>query len=592
MKKSLKWQQFLLLLLMGTSLCALQACSESDGEIELENGNVLVNDHEAVDLGLSVKWATCNLGSDTPEGSGNCYAWGETAVKNNCSWSNYAWGNGGNNKLTKYCVDKSYGTVDNLLTLAAADDVASKAWGKKWRTPTINEIKELVEECSWSYCGNGYEITGPNGNSIFLPYTGYRDGTGLEDRDWGGCYWSSSLNTYNNKEAHIMYFNDNGRKQRESRERYIGCAIRPVTGKAEVFLPELSEIRGVTYFVATSLTLSATIESDGGGEITERGFCYSSKNAMPNVNNDKVVAEGDSYNFSAKLNGLLENTTYYVRAYAVNSQGVAYSDAVEFTTETITLPEVSMAKCLYYKGKLMAWASLEDDGGDTLVSEYGFCYSSTSSEPTINDGKVVATWTDDNYDYNFSATANGFEVGTSYYVRAYAINSKGVSYSYYSSEMKVEMVGGYQAAYLSGAGSWATHNYGASSPEEYGDYRVFPEDVDWVKNSWGEQWRIPVLSSIESLASCDWMEITLNGVVGQLVTGYNGNSIFLPAAGMKSSSGEIIWNAAGKCCYWSQSTYVYKHYSKDGYYLDNSWVKKLSIQYSNTTMLTIRPVVY
>lgn len=591
MEKILKWKQLFLLLLMGTSLVALQACSENDDdEIVLENGNVLVNDHEAVDLGLSVKWATCNLGANTPEGSGNCYAWGETTVKNNCSWSNYSWGNGSKNNLTKYCVSSSYGVQDNLVTLATTDDAASKAWGNKWRTPTVNEIKELVEECSWSYWGNGYEVTGPNGNSIFLPYTGYRDGTGLESHDWCGCYWSSSLNTYNNKEANRMYFNDNGRKQKESSKRYIGCAIRPVTGKAKVFLPELSEIRGITYFVATSVTLSATIESNGGDEITERGFCYSSKNEIPNINNDKVVAEGDSYNFSAKLDGLLENTTYYVRAYAVNSQGVAYSDAVDFTTETITLPEVSMAKCLYYKGKLMAWASLENDGGDTLVTEYGFCYSSTSSKPTIDDAKIVATWTDDNYNYDFSATADGFKVGTSYYVRAYAMNSKGVGYSNYCSEMKVEMVDGYQAADLSRAGSWATHNYGASSPEEYGSYCVFPENGDFVKGDWGKSWRIPVLSSIEDLASCDWMEITLNGVVGQLVTGDNGNSIFLPAAGMRFSDGGIR-NAGEKCYYWSQSTYVYKHYSKDGYYLDNSWVKKMDIKYT-TTGLSIRPEVY
>lgn len=588
MKNGLKWQSFIWLLLVG-GIFALQACSESDGIVELENGNQQVNGYEAVDLGLSVKWATCNLGSNTPEGAGNCYAWGDTEVKNNCSWSNYAWGNGGNKKLSKYCVDNSFGTVDNCLTLTSSDDPATKAWGKLWRTPTGSEIKELVEECSWSYCGNGYEVTGPNGNSIFLPYTGYRDGAELEGRDWCGCYWSSSLNTYNNKDAHRMYFNDDRSGRKESAERYIGCAIRPVTGKAEVILPELSEIRGLTYFVATSLTLSATIEFDGGSEITERGFCYSSRNEMPNINNDKVVAEGNSYNFSAKLDGLLENTTYYVRAYAVNSKGVAYSDAVVFTTKAITLPEVSMAKCLYYKGKLMAWASLENIGGDTLATEYGFCYSSTSSEPTINDSKVVATWTDDNYNYNFSAKANGFKVGTSYYVRAYAINSKGVGYSPYRSEMKVEMVDGYQAADLSWAGMWATHNYGASSPEEYGNFSVFPEDYDFVKGEWGSRWCIPHLSLIEELASCDWMEITLNGVVGQLVTGNNGNSIFLPAAGEKYNGDD--WRDAGKkCYYWSNSIYTTR-YDKEGYYLENSWVRKKSIRYI-TTEFPIRPVYY
>ena len=585
MKNGLKWQPFIWLLLVG-GLFALQACSESDGIVELENGNQQVNGHEAVDLGLSVKWATCNLDSDTPEGSGNCYAWGESEVKNNCSWSNYTWGNGGNKKLTKYCVDNSFGTVDNCITLTSADDPATKAWGKLWRTPTGSEIKELIEECSWSYCGNGYEVTGPNGNSIYLPYTGSRDGIGLEDRDWCGCYWSSSLNAYNNKDAHSMYFNDDRSGRMESIERYVGCAILPVTGKAEVTLPKLSEIRGDTYFVATSLTLSATIEFDGGSEITERGFCYSPKNEKPSINNYKVVAESGSYNFSAKLDGLLENTTYYVRAYAVNSQGVAYSDAVEFTTRTVTLPKVSRAKCLYYKGKLMAWASLDDEGGDTLVTEYGFCYSSTSDEPTINDSKIVATWTDDNYDYNFSATANGFKVGTSYYVRAYAINSKGVGYSPYRSEMKVEMVDGYQAVTFSGSGNyWATHNLGASSPEEYGNYYEFQDsENDWVENAWGRKWHTPLLHQIEFLASCDWMKITLDGVVGQLVTGQDGNSIFLPAGGVKGSNNEIKFK--DKCYYWSSSVYTTR-YSRHGYFLDNSWVRNSGI---GDNELLIRPV--
>ncbi|MBQ7388829.1 MAG: hypothetical protein IJW01_05635, partial [Paludibacteraceae bacterium] len=136
----------------------------------------------AVDLGLSVKWATCNVGASTPEGYGNYYAWGETTTKSTYDWSTYKWCNGSYKTLTKYCTSSTYGTVDNKTVLELADDAARVNWGGAWRMPTDAEWTELRENCEWTLTSdyNGTGVKGrvvtskTNGNHIFLPAAGYR----------------------------------------------------------------------------------------------------------------------------------------------------------------------------------------------------------------------------------------------------------------------------------------------------------------------------------------------------------------------------------------------------------------------------------
>ena len=101
---------------------------------------------KAIDLGLSVKWASCNVGATAPEGYGDYYAWGETDTKSDYSWSTYIWCNGSGRTLTKYCTDSSYGNVDNKITLDSDDDVAHVEWGGSWRMPTLDEIKEAAKK--------------------------------------------------------------------------------------------------------------------------------------------------------------------------------------------------------------------------------------------------------------------------------------------------------------------------------------------------------------------------------------------------------------------------------------------------------------
>ena len=187
---------------------------------------------EAVDLGLSVKWANWNVGADSPEDYGDYYAWGEIKVKSAYSWSTYKWCDGSFYTQTKYCTNSGYGVVDDKKVLSLEDDVAHVKWGGSWRMPTLDEIKELCNKCSWKWTTvnsvRGYNVTGPNGNSIFLPAAGERYGSYVNNGGSYGYYWSATLESGNNDCAYFLSFHD-GYYDWSSSFRYRGCTIRPVT---------------------------------------------------------------------------------------------------------------------------------------------------------------------------------------------------------------------------------------------------------------------------------------------------------------------------------------------------------------------------
>ena len=191
-----------------------------------------INGYEYVDLGLSVKWATCNVGASSPEEFGGYYAWGEIEEKENYSWNTYKWCNGSYDTQTKYCTSSSYGTVDNKTVLDPEDDVAHVKWGGTWRMPTLEEQIELLYNCTWSWTTqngvNGYKVTGPNGNSIFLPAAGCRIGTEVSGRGSGGCYWSSSLDSDSSYRAYDLYFPSGGYGLGYD-SRCLGQSVRPVS---------------------------------------------------------------------------------------------------------------------------------------------------------------------------------------------------------------------------------------------------------------------------------------------------------------------------------------------------------------------------
>ncbi|MBO5346265.1 MAG: DUF1566 domain-containing protein [Paludibacteraceae bacterium] len=186
---------------------------------------------QAVDLGLSVKWASCNVGATRPEEYGDYFAWGEVKPKSVYDWSTYKYCNGSYNTLTKYNTGSDYGRVDNKSTLEAQDDAATVNWGGAWRMPTKAEQDELRTKCKWVWTTlngvNGYKVIGPNGNSIFLPAAGYVDEGTLYGAGSLGGYWSSSLFTGYPSSAYYVYFNSDN-VDWYGYNRGCGRSVRPV----------------------------------------------------------------------------------------------------------------------------------------------------------------------------------------------------------------------------------------------------------------------------------------------------------------------------------------------------------------------------
>lgn len=174
---------------------------------------------QAVDLGLSVYWASCNLGAEKPEDYGDYYAWGETKPKNRYKEEDYA-----------YYDSNLYQIIDIGQNISGTEyDAATVNLGKEWRMPTVEEVKELINDCTWEWIQinnvNGYKVTGKNSNSIFLPAAGlkvvYEAG-----RNKSLYYWTSS--TRNNNIAYYFRYLG-GNIYIDSDNKYEGLVIRPVT---------------------------------------------------------------------------------------------------------------------------------------------------------------------------------------------------------------------------------------------------------------------------------------------------------------------------------------------------------------------------
>ena len=205
---------------------------------------------EFVDLGLlsGTLWATCNVGASNPHETGLFFAWGDTEGHGSdpsdgylFSWENYKWAEvaGQDTWFTKYCTDSSRGKdgfTDGKDELDPEDDAAYVNWGSQWRMPSKQQLDELKEQCTWTQTTlqevNGYEVTGPNGNTIFLPTTSWRIDDMLLD---GGAYWSRTTNPESDGGAYYLGWDDWG--WYEYGGRLDGQCVRPVMNRFTVTIP-------------------------------------------------------------------------------------------------------------------------------------------------------------------------------------------------------------------------------------------------------------------------------------------------------------------------------------------------------------------
>lgn len=218
-----------------------------DGEINIADVNAIIAiilgsneqpepEHEWVDLGLpsGTLWATMNIGANAPEEYGDYFAWGETEPKDDYNWNTNKWGYYDENSklhITKYNTNSGYGPVDNKIELDTEDDAAYVNWGSSWRMPTMVQIKELINKCSWEWTTrngiNGYRVIGPNGNELFLPATGYRYNSSLYYSYFEGHYWSRDLYDIYPDGAYRLRIAE-GVRNCNVYNRYFGYAVRAV----------------------------------------------------------------------------------------------------------------------------------------------------------------------------------------------------------------------------------------------------------------------------------------------------------------------------------------------------------------------------
>ena len=368
----------------------------------------------------------------------------------------------------------------------------------------------------------------------------------------------------------------------------------------------------VSSITANSAVCGGNVTSDGNLTVTARGVCWSTS-PNPTRSNNRTNNGTGTGSFTSNVTGLADGTTYYVRAYATNSKGTAYGAEKSFTTLAKTIPQITTANVTSITTNTAVCGGNVTSDGNLDVTARGVCWS-TSPNPTISNNKT----TNGSGTGSFTSNITGLTENTTYYVRAYAANSKGVAYGEEKSFTTIGTTGtlaGHDWVDLglpSGL-KWATCNVGASQPHEYGNYYAWGETTtkasydqfdgvtegqqisdfsgnatyDAARANWGSTWRMPTKAEMEELRNnCTWTWTTESGVNGYRVTGTNGNSIFLPAAGWCKGTSRYDVGELGD--YWSSTPLesdafgAYELHLFSGYHIVN-WDHR-------SCGLTVRPV--
>jgi len=538
------------------------------------SGNV--NGEEYVDLGLpsGTLWATKNVGASSVEDYGNYYAWGETTTKSEYSWSTYAYGSS-STSLTKYSTYAVFGCDDELTELETSDDAAVQVMGSAWRMPTRTQAAELLSSCTWTAATQnsvaGYLATGPNGNSIFLPASGYKynsttNGTGSYAQLWTTTLWNEDELTYSGGsstpkygcwEAYDLHYQSSDYTSYTDygtyvKDRYYGLPVRAVRATAtDLTLSETSlELSGnVTHQLTATITPADAYNS---------GFLWTTSNeCVASVDDGLITVTGIG-------------TCIITCTTANGSVSATCSVTVSIPVTSITLNNSEVEMSLGETSQLTA--TVEPSNANTSVTW-------SSQDETV-------------------ATVSSTGLVTAVGIGVCAITCTAADGSGVSASCDFTVTSSYVDLGLSSGTLWATCNVGALKPSGLGDYFAWGEttpgktDYSWETYdhcygtetslckyctessygvngytdgdtelevaddaayvNWGSHWRTPTQAQWEELVSeCEWDMTQVDGVDGYLVSSTNGNSIFLPAAG--SYSGTTLDNSPWYLNYWSRT---------------------------------------
>lgn len=490
-----------------------------DGEVNIADINAVIaiilgggdtptpEGHEWVDLGLpsGTLWATCNIGATTPEGYGDYFAWGETEPKQVYDWQTYKWGYYFQGGMSKYVTNSEYGMIDYKTELELEDDAASANWGPSWCTPSSEQQSELYSECSWEWTSmndvNGYMVTGPKGNKLFLPAAGYYEGNSNDNEGLRGEYWSRMLRVNNAIHSYTLHlyggYYGSVSMFEETREK--GLSVRAVrVSPDDLHIEQQSLDLGVvpigetctgqlTFVNCTMKSMTLTLTADAP---------FSFNHEEDNASSITVVVPGNSRDtvtvmFTATTPGEFNGNVTIQNSAPDGSQRAIPVHADAFTDD---FPPHEYVDLGLPSGTL--WATMNI--GANSPEEYGDYFAWGEITP-----KEVYSW----------GTYKWCD-GTPSSMTKYCIDS------YYGLiDHKFELEPADDAAYM----------------------------------NWGPSWRMPTREQqIELRQYCTWQISSINDITGHLVTGPNGNTLFFPRAGMYDGSTPNYY-AGQFSFYWSRT---------------------------------------
>ena len=461
----------------------------TDGEINIADVNVIINIilggeegpvPEYVDLGLpsGTLWATRNIGANSPEESGDYFAWGETEPKEEYYMSNYKWYDYDNELFTKYCTDSGYGMIDDK-ELEPRDDAAWANWGPSWRMPSLEQLRELKEKCSWEWIErNGtssYLVTGPNGNTIFLPAAGEASFPNAEGE---GYYWSRTLGPSSDpSKAFSLSFNSLWIFP-DCARRSVGYPVRAVRMSLEHFYIEQQSLDFVAS-VGDTCTSLLTIVNCTNFPLTVMGsvdepFYFNWGGGLVSSGNFEVY---DKLYVMLAISFIATTPGQYNSK--VTFRSAPFGTLIEVPVSAYVFPDVNPQQDAVDLGLPSGtlWASC--NVGASSPEESGDAFAWGETEP----------------------------------VREYDWNNPWSNYKWCNGSSDT------LTKYCTDSDYGTVDNLTELEPED---------DAAWV--NWGPMWHMPNEEQFDELKeNCTWKCSTKNGVEGRLITGPNGNSIFMPA---------------------------------------------------------------
>ena len=577
--------------------------------IALTDKDVLLT-YNLVDLGLpsGTLWADRNVGADSPEASGNYFAWGETESKDNYNWSSYKWCNGTSDAITKYCYDSSSGTVDNKTVLDLDDDAAYVNMGTEWRMPTEAEYSELHSECTWNWTTqngvNGYKVTGPNGNSIFLPAVGAHgsvsgtDASKLIGMGTDGLYWLSSVGESEQAKAKTIVFKTSAHNMYNN-PRYMGRTVRAVVKQ---------ESTPKVYKVNLGLP-SGTLWADrnvGADSPEGYGDYFAWGETEPKETYNWTTykwCNGTDKSMTKYCNNSEYGTVDMKTVLDLEDDAAYVNMGTEWCMPTIAELSELNSECTW------EWTTRYGVNGYKITGPNGnsifFPAAGYRMESNLQKAGTLGYWWSSSLYEAGPYGAAGFKIDSNGYSSVISGRDCARTVRAVVKAVSAPKANKVDLGLPSGT-LWADRNVGADSPEAYGDYFAWGETEPKDNYVWdtyklssgsetsltkynndnnyglvdnktvldlendaayvnmGSEWRMPTKEEVEELQSkCTWECSNQIGMQGFKVTGPNGNSIFLPAAGARMDI--RLLHAGSSAFFWTSS--LRAEYSRNAWFL-------------------------